>query len=171
LSAAIHDTQPRGRLRIRRGQPYHFSGRRKGFEVAFAPESREPEEPPVSGWVMGGFVFAATMLVIIGIFHAIAGLVAIIDDDFYRVRSDYTFDLDATGWGWIHLIFGIIIVVVGFALYARQEWAAITAVVLAGLSAVANFLFIPYYPLWSIVAIALDVWVIWALTRPGAIRT
>jgi hypothetical protein len=139
--------------------------------VATAPESREPEEPQVSGWVMGGIVFAATMLVIIGIFHAIAGLVAIIDDDFYRVRSNYTFDLDATGWGWIHLILGIIIVVVGFALYARQEWAAITAVVLAGLSAVANFLFIPYYPVWSIVGIALDAWVIWALTRPGAIRT
>jgi hypothetical protein len=156
---------------ISRAQPYHFSGRRKGFEVAITPESREPEEPPVSGWVMGGIVFAATVLVMVGIFHVIAGLVAIIDDDFYRVRRDYTFDLDATGWGWIHLILGIILVVVGFALYARQEWAAISAVVLAGLSAVANFLFIPYYPLWSIVGIALAVWVIWALTRPGAIRT
>jgi hypothetical protein len=103
--------------------------------VATAPESRQPEEPPVSGWVMGGIVFAATVLVMIGIFHAIAGLVAIIDDDFYRVRRDYTFDLDTTGWGWIHLILGIILVVVGFALYARQEWAAISAVVLAGLSA------------------------------------
>jgi len=139
--------------------------------VATAPESRQPEEPPVSGWVMGGIVFAATVLVMIGIFHAIAGLVAIIDDDFYRVRRDYTFDLDTTGWGWIHLILGIILVAVGFALYARQEWAAISAVVLAGLSAVANFLFIPYYPVWSLVGIALDVWVIWALTRPGAIRT
>jgi hypothetical protein len=139
--------------------------------VATAPESREPGEPPVSGWVMGGIVFAATVLVMVGIFHAIAGLVAIIDDDFYRVRRDYTFDLDATGWGWIHLTFGIILVGVGFALYARQEWAAISAVVLAGLSAVANFLFIPYYPLWSTVGIALAVWVIWALTRPGVIRT
>jgi hypothetical protein len=120
---------------------------------------------------MGGIVFAATVLVMVGIFHAIAGLVAIIDDDFYRVRRDYTFDLDATGWGWIHLTFGIILVGVGFALYARQEWAAISAVVLAGLSAVANFLCIPYYPLWSIVGIALAVWVIWALTRPGVIRT
>jgi hypothetical protein len=143
----------------------------RSFEVATAPESRQPEEPPVSGWVMGGIVFAATVLVMIGIFHAIAGLVAIIDDDFYRVRRDYTFDLDTTGWGWIHLILGIILVAVGFALYARQEWAAISAVVLAGLSAVANFLFIPYYPLWSLVGIALAVWVIWALTRPGAIRT
>jgi hypothetical protein len=138
--------------------------------MATAPESRQPGEPPISGWAMGGMVFAATMLVIIGIFQAINGLVAIIDDDFYVVRRNYTFDLDTTGWGLIHLILGIVLVVVGFALYARQEWAAITAVVLAGLSAVANFFFIPYYPLWSIVVIALDVWVIWALTRPGAIR-
>jgi hypothetical protein len=139
--------------------------------MATAPESRQPEQPPVSGWVLGGMVFAATMLVIIGTFEAISGLVAIIDDDFYVVRRNYTFDLDTTGWGWIHLILGIVLIVVGFALYARQEWAAISAVVLAGLSAVANFFFIPYYPLWSIVVIALDVWVIWALTRPGAIRT
>jgi hypothetical protein len=138
--------------------------------MATAPESRQPGEPPISGWALGGMVFAATMLVIIGIFQAINGLVAIIDDDFYVVRRNYTFDLDTTGWGLIHLILGIILVVVGLALYARQEWAAITAVVLAGLSAVANFFFIPYYPLWSIVVIALDVWVIWALTRPGAIR-
>jgi hypothetical protein len=138
--------------------------------MATAPESRQPGEPPISGWALGGMVFAATMLVIIGIFQAINGLVAIIDDDFYVVRRNYTFDLDTTGWGLIHLILGIVLVVVGFALYARQEWAAITAVVLAGLSAVANFFFIPYYPLWSIVVIALDVWVIWALTRPGAIR-
>jgi hypothetical protein len=138
--------------------------------MATAPESRQPGESPISGWAMGGMVFAATMLVIIGIFQAINGLVAIIDDDFYVVRRNYTFDLDTTGWGLIHLILGIILVVVGLALYARQEWAAITAVVLAGLSAVANFFFIPYYPLWSIVVIALDVWVIWALTRPGAIR-
>jgi purine-cytosine permease-like protein len=68
-----------------------------------------------------GMVFAATMLIIIGTFQAINGLVAIIDDDFYVVRRNYTFDLDTTGWGWIHLILGIVLIVVGLALYARQE--------------------------------------------------
>jgi purine-cytosine permease-like protein len=77
-------------------------------------------------------VFAATMLIIIGTFQAINGLVAIIDDDFYVVRRNYTFDLDTTGWGWIHLILGIVLIVVGLALYARQEWAAISAVVSPG---------------------------------------
>jgi hypothetical protein len=45
------------------------------------------------------------------------------------------------------------------------------AIVLASLSAVANFFFIPYYPAWSILLIALNIWVIWSLTRPGAVDT
>jgi hypothetical protein len=127
-------------------------------------------EPPVSGWAIGGITFAGTLLIIIGAFQAIAGLVAIIDDEFYVVARNYTFDLDVTGWGWIHLILGILLVVVGFALFSRKAWAGIVAIMLATLSAIANFFFIPYYPFWSILEIALAVWVIWAVTRPGALR-
>jgi hypothetical protein len=125
----------------------------------------------MSGWAVGGVVFAATMLLIIGVFHAIAGLVAIIDDDFYVVGREYTFKLDTTAFGWIHLLMGLLLVGAGWALFARRSWAGVAAIVLAGLSAIANFFFIPYYPFWSIVVIALDVWVIWSLTRPGAVDT
>ncbi len=127
-----------------------------------------PREP-VSGWAIGGLTFAATMLVLIGIFQVIAGLVAIFDDDFYVLTQNYTFDLDTTGWGWIHLIIGIAVILVGYFLYAGATWAGVTALVLAVLSAVSNFFFIPYYPFWSILVIALAVWVIWALTRPGVL--
>jgi hypothetical protein len=130
----------------------------------------EPRQE-VSGWAIGGITFAATMLVLLGIFKAIAGLVAIFDDDFYVVTQNYTFDLDASAWGWIHLLLGIILVVVGYFLFAGAAWAGVTAIVLAVISAVANFFFIPYYPFWSILVIALDVWVIWALTRPGVLRS
>jgi hypothetical protein len=130
----------------------------------------EPRQE-VSGWAIGGITFAATMLVLIGIFQAIAGLVAIFDDDFYVVTQNYTFDLDTSAWGWIHLLLGIILVVVGYFLFAGAAWAGVTAIVLAVISAVANFFFIPYYPFWSILVIALDVWVIWALTRPGVLRS
>ena len=126
---------------------------------------------PVSGWALGGITFAACVLTLIGAFQVIAGLAAIIDDDFFVVTRNYTFDLDTTGWGWIHLVFGVLLVATGFGLFARQAWAGIAAIFLASLSAVANFFFIPYYPFWAILVIALDVWVIWALTRPGAIRT
>ena len=128
-------------------------------------------DPQPSGWAIGGITFAATMLVVIGIFQIIAGLAAIFDDDFYVVTQNYAFDLDVSAWGWIHLIVGILLVVTGYFLFARATWAAGVALGLAVLSAVANFFFIPYYPFWAILVIALDVWVIWALTRPGVTRT
>ena len=136
-------------------------------------DTRRPRgepEPPMSGWAVGGVVFAATMLIIIGTFHAIVGLVAVIDDDFYVVTRNYTFDLDVTAWGWIHMLLGALVATAGWALLSRKTWAAVLAIFLASLSAVANFFFIPYYPFWSIVLIALDVWVIWAITRPGVIE-
>jgi uncharacterized membrane protein len=133
------------------------------------PPGTEPDE--VSGWAVGGVVFAATVLMLVGVFQAISGLVAIFDDDFYLVTRNYTFDLDTTAWGWIHLLIGILLVIVAYGLFARSAWAGVSAIMLASLSAVANFFFIPYYPFWSILIIALDIWVIWALTRPGVIRT
>jgi hypothetical protein len=105
-------------------------------------------------------------MITIGVFQAIAGLAAIIEDEFFVVTQNYTFDLDVTAWGWIHLIVGIVLVLAGFYLFTGSTWARIVGITLAILSAVANFFFIPYYPFWSILIIALDVWVIWALTRP-----
>jgi hypothetical protein len=130
---------------------------------------REPDD--FSGWAAGGIVFAATVLLMVGIFQAIAGLVAIIDDEFYVVTRNYTFDLDTSAWGWVHLVIGILVAAIGWSLFARRTWAGVAAITIAMLSAIANFFFIPYYPFWAILMIALDVWVIWALTRPGAIRT
>jgi hypothetical protein len=130
----------------------------------------DPREP-VSGWAIGGITFAATMFVLIGVFQVIAGLVAIFDDDFYVVTQNYTFDLDTTAWGWIHLILGILLILVGYFLFSGATWAGVAAIVLAVLTAVENFFFIPYYPFWSILVIALSVWVIWALTRPGVLRS
>lgn len=127
--------------------------------------------PNVSGWAIGGMTFAGAMMILIGLFQGLAGLAAIFDDQFYVVARHYTFDIDVTAWGWIHLILGALVLLAGFALLAGKVWAAVTALVLAMLSALSNFFFIPYYPWWSLLVIALDVWVMWALTRPGAVRT
>jgi uncharacterized membrane protein len=132
---------------------------------------RQYSRPEPSGWAVGGVVFAASVLTLIGCFQAIAGLVAIFDDEFYVVTRNYTFDLDTTAWGWVHLVLGIALVITGWGLFSRSTWAGVTAIVLAMLSALANFFFIPYYPLWAILVIVLDIWVIWSLTRPGAIET
>jgi hypothetical protein len=114
--------------------------------------------------------FAATVMVMIGIFQAIVGLVAIFDDNFFVVARNYTFDLDTTVFGWVHLIIGLLMAGAGFSLFGRKAYGAVMVLFLATLSAVANFFFIPYYPFWAILVIALDVWVIWAVTRPGAVR-
>jgi hypothetical protein len=124
-----------------------------------------------SGWAMSGVAFAATMMVMIGAFHVIAGLAAIINDDYFVLVRGYAFDLNITAWGWIHLILGLAIVATGIGLFSRQKWAGVIAVFLVVLSAIDNFFFIPYQPFWAILLIALDVWVIWALTRPRALRS
>jgi hypothetical protein len=128
----------------------------------------EYEEPRVSGWAVAGVSFAAVLLFIVGVFQAIQGLVAIINDEFYVLTENYTFDLDVTAWGVIHLLIGLLFIFMAWGLFSGATWAGIGAIVIATLSAVSNFFFIPYYPFWSIVEIGLAIWVIWALTRPGA---
>jgi hypothetical protein len=130
-----------------------------------------PERPRVSGWAVGGMTFAGAMLVLIGSFEFLAGLAAIINDELFPVPRGYAFDLDPTVWGWIHLILGVLLLVTGFGLFTARTWAGVTALFLAMVSAVVNFFFIPYYPWWALLIIALDAWVIWSLTRPGAIKT
>ncbi|HXV57479.1 MAG TPA: hypothetical protein VD704_06380 [Gaiellaceae bacterium] len=120
---------------------------------------------PVSGWAIGGTVFAGVIMLLVGLFHAVAGLVALIDDEFYVVTRNYTFELDVTGWGWIHLIAGIVVALGGVAVFSGATWARVIGIALACVSAIANFFFLPYYPFWSIVMIALAVWVIWSLSR------
>ena len=93
------------------------------------------------------------------------------DDQFFVVTQNYAFDLDVSAWGWIHLLLGVALIATGIGLFNRSPWAGVTAIGLAMLSAVVNFFFIPYYPFWSIIVIALDVWVIWSLTRPSVIRS
>lgn len=124
-----------------------------------------------SGWAIGGLVFAAMMMVLVGLFQFFQGLAAILNDKFFVVIENYAFELDLTAWGWIHLILGVILVASGLFLFAGSAVAGAVAVVMAGLSALANFFFIPYYPFWSIVMIALAIYVIWAITRAGVFDT
>ena len=136
-----------------------------------AHDTPTPDKPPeVSGWAITGISFAAVILIMNGIFQAIDGLAAIIKDDFFVVTDNFAFDLNVTAWGWIHLIIGIAVVAVGISLLSGKAWAAVAAVFIAVLSAIANFFFIPYYPFWSLLMIALAVWVIWSLTRPGVLE-
>ena len=116
-----------------------------------------------AGWV----TFAAIMMIVVGIFGVFEGLAAIVKSGFYHVPPNYYISVNAKGWGWIHLIISIIVVLAGFALFQGALWARIVGIIMASLSAIANFLFIPVYPIWSLLIIAIDVIVIWALIAHG----
>jgi hypothetical protein len=106
-------------------------------------------------------------MIMIGIWHAIAGLSAIIDDEFFVATRNYVLKFDVTTWGWIHLILGILVLLAGIAVFTGAVWARIVGVILAGLSAIAGFGWIPWYPVWGILIAVMAVAVIWALTVHG----
>jgi len=115
----------------------------------------------------GFATFGAIMLIVNGGFHAIAGLVALIDDDFYEAERQWAFDFNVTTWGWIHLIGGIILVLSGFGIFSGNRAARIVGVIAASVTAIANFAWLPYQPLWSLFMISLSIPVIWSLTMHG----
>ncbi|MEV1022087.1 hypothetical protein [Streptomyces sp. NPDC050264] len=108
-------------------------------------------------------IFAAVMLFITGSMAFCRGLMAVLDDQVFLTTPNYVFKFDLTSWGWIHLVIGLIAVAVSFGLFTAQKWARILGVGIAGLMIIANFLSIPYYPLWSLTLIALNGVVIWGL--------
>jgi hypothetical protein len=111
-----------------------------------------------------GFTVLAGMLMILsGLWGFFEGLVAIIHQSFYITQHNYTYQFNVHGWGWIHLILGVVIAAAGVCVLLGQTWAKLLGIVLAVFSGVAEFLFIPYYPIWSIIVIAMDVFIIWAL--------
>ncbi|WP_253854956.1 DUF7144 family membrane protein [Prauserella alba] len=112
-----------------------------------------------TGWV----TFASIMLVLVGLFNVLFGLVALFEQDYYVVGDAGLLVFDLTGWGWIHLVIGGAAVLAGVALTTGATWARAVAAGLAGLNALAQVAFLPAYPAWSLVAIALDVLVIWAV--------
>jgi hypothetical protein len=118
-------------------------------------------EATTNGW--GLVVFAGVMMIMLGTFHTLTGLTAILKDKFFVSTPNYLISVDVTSWGWIHLIGGVVVAVAGFFVFSGAAWARAIGIVLAGVSAIANFLFIPYYPFWSLLMIALDIFVIWAL--------
>jgi hypothetical protein len=120
-----------------------------------------------TSWAVGFVLFAALMMLLAGIFQALQGLVAIFENEFYVATRNYLFEFDATTWGWIHLIVGVIVAFAGWGLLSGRTWARVVAITVAVLSAIANFLFIPYYPFWSLLIITLDIFVIWAVAAHG----
>ncbi len=115
------------------------------------------------GWIW----FAGIMLVLAGTFNIISGLVALFNDTYFVVGTEGLLLFDLTGWGWLHLLIGIVAVLAGIALFTSALWARIVAVIIAMVNAIQQLLFMPAYPVWSIIMITLDVLIIWAIIAHG----
>ena len=126
-----------------------------------------PQGSDVNSWAVGWAGFAGIMLVIIGAMGFIQSLVAVVDEKFYVVGQEWVFEFDITAWGWIHMILGIILVMSGFGIFSGNVAARTVGVAVAGVAAVLNFAWLPYFPVWSIIIIAINIAVIWALTAHG----
>ncbi|MGW7284590.1 DUF7144 family membrane protein [Streptomyces sp. NPDC054847] len=111
----------------------------------------------------GLMVFAGVLLLIAGILDVLRGIMAIAEDEVFVNTQNYVFEFDLTTWGWLHLIIGALAIIVSIGLFKAAVWARVLGVALAGLLIIANFLSLPYYPIWSIVAIAMYTFVIWGL--------
>jgi hypothetical protein len=120
-----------------------------------------------SGWAIGWTAFAGIMMIMMGIWWAISGLVAIFNDEFYLVTQNWIFQFDVSTWGWIHLLLGIVILASGFGLFSGAVWARTVGVIIAVVSGLVAFAWLPYYPVWAIIFIVISVGVIWALTVHG----
>jgi hypothetical protein len=120
-----------------------------------------------TGWT-GMVVFSGVMLIMLGGFEAIEGLVAIFDPGYYLVtRTGLVVEVDYTTWGWTHLVIGGLALIAGFGVLAGQMWARVVGIVIAVLSALANVGFIAAYPVWATIVIATDVIVVYALAVHG----
>ena len=115
------------------------------------------------GAAVGLSLFAGIMMIIGGVFNAMEGVVALAQDEVYVSTRRYIFAFDLTTWGWIHIILGLLVVAAGVGVITGQLWGRVVGITIATLTILANFAFIPYYPIWSLVIIALNVFVIWAL--------
>jgi hypothetical protein len=134
-------------------------GEKGGFSM-----SAQYNQP--TGWV-GWAYFAGFMMMLLGILQGIAGLAAIFKDNFYLVTQNHLLAFNYTTWGWINLILGVIILMAGLEVMRGAVWARMVGVFLAGLSLIANMGFLNAYPLWSILMIVIDVFVIYALIVHG----
>jgi hypothetical protein len=121
----------------------------------------------LSGWAIGWSGFAGFMLILAGIMQGLNGLAALFNDEFFVKLPTYTFKLDITGWGWIHLIVGIVLVASGFGILKGHIAGRTIGVIAAGLTMIANFAWLPYYPVWSSIVIFMCIAIIWALTVHG----
>ncbi|MFE5753578.1 hypothetical protein ACFQ7I_07705 [Streptomyces massasporeus] len=134
-----------------------------------APPTPGDRTPDGSGagdsgdWAAGGLILGGVLMVVYGLFAVLQGIAAIAGDEVYTSFGQYSFEFDLTAWGWIHVIVGVLVVVAGLGLFTGADWARVASAVVVGLALIANFLWLPYQPFWSIIMIVTGLFVLWSV--------
>ncbi len=126
-----------------------------------------PRRSEPTAWV-GVLLFGGIMMLMVGSFHMIQGVVALFRDEYYMVTPNgLLIEFDYTAWGWTHLLLGAAVVATGIGVMVGQMWARVLGIIIAVVSALVNIAFLSAYPVWSTIIIAMDVLVIYALAVHG----
>ncbi|WP_244230098.1 hypothetical protein [Kitasatospora albolonga] len=133
------------------------------WQRADGPTGPPPVPDPEGLWATGGVLLAGVLMVCQGVVVALEGIAALADGDVYGTVGDYLYRFSLTGWGWIHLVLGVCAVITGAGLLKGVAWARFAGIFLACLSLFTHFLFLPYAPVWSVILIGLDIFILWAL--------
>ncbi|HKD90148.1 MAG TPA: hypothetical protein VKB62_16580 [Streptosporangiaceae bacterium] len=156
-----------------RGRPE--AGSQTGYEQAggHAPAA---EHAPVAerrggAGAFAGAVLAGVLMMLTGLYGFLAGLAMVLKAPFFVYHGGYLYVWSTHGWGWVELILGAVVFAAGACVLLGMVWARVVGVMLAVLSAVASFMVLPYYPIWSIIGIAVDLFIIWALVAYGGRRS
>ncbi|NNN31302.1 hypothetical protein HLK59_13180 [Streptomyces sp. S3(2020)] len=127
------------------------------------PRTDRPAPRPWHAPASGTTVLAAALMIFGGAMALFEGIAAVAKDDLFLVTRHYVFEFSLTGWGWVHLVLGAVMIFAGCAVLGGALWGRFFGVLVAGLGAIANFLWVPYYPLWALTLVAVNLFVVWAL--------
>jgi hypothetical protein len=142
-----------------------------GYERAGARRGPSyEEEARYEGARFGGMMLAAVLMLFSGLVTFFDGIVGIVNGAFYPTVTNYAFTLGPTGRGIVNMALGAVIFAAGVSLFLGMTWARIAGIVLAAFIGIYNFLILPWYPIWSIILVALNVYIIWALATTGRSR-
>lgn len=115
------------------------------------------------GFAAGASIGASILLLTVGVLSVLEGIAAVAENELFVVGINYVYEFDISTWGWIHIVLGAVLIVAALGLMTGTAWGRVAAIIVAALSILANFLWLPYYPWWSTLVIALNIVVIWAI--------
>ena len=163
MTDTVDDGPIRAHTRLPSGPQATIEGNAKMSETAYEPTTGYDERTGWTGWI----AFAGVMMIIGGALNLIYGIIAAVNDEWAVFTNRGDVYLDVSEWGWVHIILGAIVLLSGIGVFSGNILARTVGVIVASISLVLNFFFLPVYPLWSLIVITIDVLVIWALTAHG----